>query len=407
MMDIKSKFLDEILNCPDVEWLELGKVGTVIRGNGLQKKDFLEEGFPAIHYGQLHTIFGLSADKSHTYISDGLANKLRKANTNDLLIVTTSEDDNSVARPLAWFGKEVAISGDMMMFKHSENVKFLAYIFQSDNFTNQKNRYVTGTKVRRISKDNLEKILIPIPSLYIQQKIVDILDTFTTLTAELTAELTARKQQYEYYRDELLTFGDDVEWKELNEIILPTSNIRWQDTDSTYRYIDLSSVSRDNKKIIETTHIDAKNAPSRAQRIVEEGDVIFATTRPTLQRYTLIDSEFSGDIVSTGYCVLRAVTDIVLPKWIYYHIASTNFNFYVEEHQSGSAYPAISDKKVKDFKIPVPSLDEQARVIEVLDKFDTLTNSITEGLPKEIELRQKQYEYYRDLLLSFPKPNED
>ena len=100
---------------------------------------------------------------------------------------------------------------------------------------------------------------------------------------------------------------------------------------------------------------------------------------------------------------MRAKTDVVLPKWIFYCISSSDFNKYVEDNQSGSAYPAISDKKVKDFKIPVPSLEEQKKIINFLDKFSTLATSITEGLPREIELRQKQYEYYRDLLFSFPK----
>ena len=96
---------------------------------------------------------------------------------------------------------------------------------------------------------------------------------------------------------------------------------------------------------------------------------------------------------------------MVLPKWIYFWITSNRFKNYVEENQSGSAYPAISDFKVKEFRIPMPSIEEQERIVSILDKFDTLTTSISEGLPKEIELRQKQYEYYRDMLLTFPKDN--
>ena len=132
-------------------------------------------------------------------------------------------------------------------------------------------------------------------------------------------------------------------------------------------------------------------------------DVIFATTRPTQQRLCLISEEFSGEIASTGYCVLRARKTVVSPKWIYFFITSSRFKNYVEENESGSAYPAICDTKVKEFEIPVPSLMAQERITSILDKFETLTSSITEGLPREIELRQKQYEYYRNMLLSFPK----
>ena len=197
----------------------------------------------------------------------------------------------------------------------------------------------------------------------------------------------------------------------MDEVTLPTSNIRWREAKRSYRYIDLTSVSRESNMIVETTEITAQNAPSRAQKLIEKDDIIFATTRPTQLRLSLISDEYSGEIASTGYCVLRAKSNVLLPKWIYFHLSSTDFLNYVEENQSGSAYPAISDSKVKEFKLPIPypndpekSLAEQARIVAILDKFDALTNSITEGLPREIELRQKQYAYYRDLLFNFPKP---
>lgn len=191
----------------------------------------------------------------------------------------------------------------------------------------------------------------------------------------------------------------------MSEITMKTGNIKWKDNNNFYRYIDLTSVSRDNNSIIETSEINSQTAPSRAQKLVLENDVIFATTRPTQQRLCLIDDEYSEQIASTGYCVLRAKTDVVLPKWIFFNLATNDFKNYVEENQSGSAYPAISDAKVKEYKIPVPPIEEQERIVGILDKFDTLTNSISEGLPKEIALRKQQYEYYRDLLLSFPKNN--
>lgn len=195
----------------------------------------------------------------------------------------------------------------------------------------------------------------------------------------------------------------DVVWKTLGEVTLRTENIKWKYTDKIYQYIDLTSVSRENKTITDTIEISADNAPSRAQKIVKEHDVIFATTRPTLRRFTIIGKKFSGEIVSTGYCVLRANCKEVLPKWIYYQISTEKFNQYVEENQSGSAYPSISDAKVKEFKIPIPPLAEQEKIVVILDKFDTLTNSISEGLPREIALRRKQYGYYREQLLGFPK----
>jgi type I restriction enzyme S subunit len=196
---------------------------------------------------------------------------------------------------------------------------------------------------------------------------------------------------------ERLLDGAAVEWKPLGEVVLPTSNIKWKNTDRVYRYIDLTSVTIETKKIAETTEITANNAPSRAQKLIEKDDVIFATTRPTQQRYCLISNDYSGAVASTGYCILRAKKDEVLPKWILYCITSNDFKIYVEENQSGSAYPAISDTKVKNFLSPIPSLAIQAEIVRILDTFTELTAELT----AELSDRQKQYNYYRDRLLTF------
>lgn len=201
-----------------------------------------------------------------------------------------------------------------------------------------------------------------------------------------------------------LLSGASVEWRALGEVTLPTSNIRWRDTNRSYRYIDLTSVSIETKAIVDTPEITASNAPSRAQKLVEKDDVIFATTRPAQQRYCLIGDEHAGEVASTGYCVLRADKHVVLPKWILHWIASTSFKKYVEDNQSGSAYPAISDAKVKEFKLPIPcpenpkkSLEIQAEIVRILDAFTELKAE----LKAELTARKKQYNHYRDRLLSF------
>lgn len=207
---------------------------------------------------------------------------------------------------------------------------------------------------------------------------------------------------------ERLLDGVAVEWKTLGDVTQLTKNIKWRDASRTYRYIDLTSVSIETKIIIETSEITSSNAPSRAQKLVEKDDVIFATTRPAQQRYCLIDDPYAGEVASTGYCILRAKKAEVLPKWIMHWIASADFKEYVEENQSGSAYPAISDAKVKDFKIPIPcpenskkSLEIQAEIVRILDSFTKLTAELNAELNAELTARKKQYNYYRDQLLSF------
>lgn len=167
----------------------------------------------------------------------------------------------------------------------------------------------------------------------------------------------------------------------------------------------MSSVNRDNNQIENPTIVDKNSAPSRAKQIVHTEDIVFGTTRPMLKRLTYIPYEYDGEVCSTGFCVLRIDKNIVLPKWIYYQLMTRKFYHYVEKTQKGVSYPAITDKEVKDYIIPVPPLDEQERIVSILDRFDKLCNDISEGLPAEIEARQKQYEYYRDKLLTFKMRN--
>ncbi|EFO3192214.1 restriction endonuclease subunit S [Escherichia coli] len=388
-------YLEKLLDGVEVEWLSLGELGDFIRGNGLQKKDFVESGFPAIHYGQIYTRYGLSADKTFTYVLPELANKLRKAQKNDLLLATTSENDEDVVKPLAWLGDNVAISGDMMLFRHEQNVKYLAYFFQSEIFQTQKMKYITGAKVRRVSSGDLSKIKIPIPSsnnpeksLAIQSEIVRILDKFTALTAKLTAELTMRKKQYNYYRDKLLSFEEGgVEWKTLGEIV----------------------------KMRAGQHISARNIVDG-----KEGDFVYpcfggngirgyVKEKSHDGEHLLIGRQgalcgnvqrMKGQFYATEHAVVVSAMQGIDIDWAFHMLTTMNLNQYA----SKSAQPGLAVGKLQELKLLVPSIERQKYIAKILDKFDTLTSSITEGLPREIELRQKQYEYYRDLLFSFPKP---
>ncbi|MCZ2204435.1 restriction endonuclease subunit S [Bartonella sp. A05] len=196
-----------------VRWRTLGEVGIFVRGHGLQKKDFTESGIGCIHYGQIYTHYGVYADQTKTFISESLAKKLRKAKKGNLVIATTSENDEDVCKAVAWLGdEEIAVSGDAYIYEHSLNPKYVSYFFQTDEFQKQKKTLITGTKVRRVSGDNMSKINIPVPPLPVQQEIVNILDKFDALVNDISiglpAEITARRQQYEYYRNQLLTFQE-------------------------------------------------------------------------------------------------------------------------------------------------------------------------------------------------------
>lgn len=195
----------------NIRYLSLGEMGTFIRGGGLQKSDFTTDGFPCIHYGQIHTFYKTYAYETISYTSNKLAAKLKHAKYGDLIIATTSEDVDGCCKAVAWLGdNEVAISGDSYIFRHNQNPKYISYLFQTEMFLKYKRMAATGTKVTRVSGDSMKKFVVPIPPLDEQERIVAILDSFETLvndlTAGLPAEIEARRKQYEYYRNKLLTF---------------------------------------------------------------------------------------------------------------------------------------------------------------------------------------------------------
>ena len=208
-------YLNQLMGFEDseVEWKTLGEVGEFIRGNGLQKKDFTETGVGCIHYGQIYTHYGISAVETKSFVSPELAYKLKKAQMGDLIIAITSENIDDVCKSVVWLGEdEIAIGGHSTIFRHKENPKFIAYYFQTRAFYAEKIKYARGTKVIEIKPLDLEKIVIPIPPLSEQERIVSILDKFDALVNDskisIQAEIEARRKQYAYYRNKLLTFGE-------------------------------------------------------------------------------------------------------------------------------------------------------------------------------------------------------
>ena len=209
-------YRDQLLAFPQsggVPWVPMGEVGTFIRGNGMQKSDLQSQGSSAIHYGQVHSTYGTSTAVTKSFVTKELAKKLRAAQPGNLVIATTSEDDESVAKAVAWLGEsEVYVSGDSYVYKHELNPTYVAHFFRTHMFQMAKRKYITGTKVRRINGDALAKIRIPVPSRSVQNEIASTLDKFELLVSDISigipAELNARHKQYEYYRDKLLSFKE-------------------------------------------------------------------------------------------------------------------------------------------------------------------------------------------------------
>ena len=197
----------------DLQWKTLGEVGTFVRGNGLQKKDLIASGVPAIHYGQIYTYYGVSTEQTISFVSPETAEKLKKVDYGDVIITNTSENLEDVGKAVAYYVKEQGVTGGhATIFKPSEKIigKYLVYYTQTIEFSNQKRKYAKGTKVIDVSANDLAKITIPLPPIEEQERIAGILDKFDTLVNSISEglprEIELRRKQYEYYREKLLSF---------------------------------------------------------------------------------------------------------------------------------------------------------------------------------------------------------
>ncbi len=415
-----TDFLENLLDGSEFQWKALGDIGTFTRGSGIQKSDFTESGAGCIHYGQIHTHYGTWATKTKSFINREFSVRLRKAHTGDIVIATTSEDDGAVAKAVAWLGvDDVAVSTDAYIYRHTINSKYMSYFFQTELFQSQKKPHITGTKVRRISGDSLAKIQIPIPcpenpkkSLEIQAEIVRILDAF----AELTAELTARKKQYKHYRDQLLSFEEgNVEWKALSEIGEFIRGKRFTKADYVedgISVIHYGEIYTRYGVFATYAHSQVRDDMAESLRYAEPGDVVITDVGETVEDVGKAVAWLGdGKVAIHDHCY--AFRHAMNPKFVSYCMQTASF---IAEKAKYVARTKVNTLLINGFSkiaIPVPypddrekSLAEQARIVAILDRFDALTHSISDGLPREIELRQKQYEHYRDLLLSFPKPKE-
>ena len=382
--------------CPDgVEFKELGEIGEFIRGNGLQKKDFTESGLGCIHYGQIFTYYGRTAVKTKSFVAPSFAKKLRKAQKGNLVIATTSENVEDVCKAVVWLGEEeIAISGDAYIYKHNQSPKYIAYFYQTQMFFNKKLKYATGTKVIRVSGDNMAKIKIPIPPLPIQQEIVRILDTFTDLDAELQAELEARKKQYEHYRNQLLNFeGKEVEWKMLGDLTdFMNGKGHEKEIVENGKYIVV------NSKFISTDGTIKKYSNNQLSPIYIDDILIVMSDLPNGKALAKCFYVEKDNVYTLNQRIGRLSVNYkyeVTPKYIFFIL---NRNKQLLKYDNGSDQTNLRKNQILEIKIPIPPLAEQERIVSILDKFEALVN---DELPAEIAARRKQYEHYREKLLTF------
>lgn len=381
-------YMEKLLDGVTVEWKSLGDVllpKGYIRGpfgSALKKEFFVTEGVPV--YEQQHAIY----DKRdfRYFIDNDRAENLKRftVKPNDL-IISCSGTIGKISI-ITEHDKIGVINQALLILRldlSKVSVKYIKYYF--DCFTKLLVTSSGGAITNIEKRDVIEKIPIPIPPLAIQAEIVRILDTFTALTTELTAELTARKKQYNYYRDQLLTFAEgEVEWKALGEVgeILRGTAITEKETNPGEFPVVGNGPS----------HNYYHNKSNRS------GETIVIARSGV---YAGLVSYWNKPIFLTDAFSIHPENKVLSTKFLYYVLKKDQIKIHLMGQ--GAGVPHVRAKDFESYKVPIPPLAEQARIVSILDKFDALTNSISEGLPREIELRQQQYEYYREQLLSFPK----
>ncbi|MDF7665350.1 restriction endonuclease subunit S [Bifidobacterium sp. ESL0745] len=384
--------INEIIEklCPDgVEYKALGDVGTFTRGTGIIKRDFVNEGSPCIHYGQIYTYFGMTTNYAISKISYEQFKRSQKAVMGDVIITITSENVEDVCTPLVWEGKEpVAVSAHACIFHSELNSYYVAYVLSSNSFWKQKKKIARGTKVIEVKPSDLATLQIPVPPLEIQQKIVEILEKFTRLELELESELELRKIQYNYYKNKLFVFVTNAEWLELGDLVNILDSRR-------------KPITKGDRESGLIPYYGANGIQDYVRSFIfdgtfllvgEDGSVLTETNKPVL-------NWARGQIwVNNHAHILTQKQNKPMLRYIMYALSLIDISELVH-----GTPPKLTQKNLRSIKIPVPSLDEQQRIVNILDKFNSLTSSSSDGMPAEIWARHQQYEYYRDKLLDFPR----
>lgn len=324
-------------------------------------------------------------------------------------------DDFTTANKWVDFDFKAKSSAMKMLTSKDEKVCLLKYIYYWLNTLPADS--IVGDHNRQWISNYAQK-LFPLPPLRVQARIVEILDKFTQLEAELEAELEARKKQYAYYRDQLLNFSQcpplnvNIEWKTLGEVCLqlrtglnPRNNFELNTDDASNYYVTVRELGGTELIYSEKTDLINDHALQliNNRSKLKVNDILFSGTG-TIGKTAFIAEEPSNWNIKEGVYALTLDTRCVLPMFVLRYLQSQRAIDWIERMAAGGIVRSITMRKLEQLPFPVPPLSEQRRIVDILDRFDTLTNSISEGLPKEIALRRKQYEYYRDALLSFPRP---
>ena len=384
-----ANFLEKLLDNQPVEWKKLGEVAEIGTGKS-NRQDEVEEGEYPFYVRSKKVL------RSSTYQFDETA------------IVIPGEGGigdifHYVVGKYALHQRAYRIK----LFSEQQVLPKFLFHFMTSTFKRFILSRSVGATATSIRKPMIEEFPIPIPPLSVQSRIVEILDKFTSLEAELEAELDCRKRQYIYYRELLLDFSqhNNIQWKKLGELaeLVRGNGLSKKDFAPegipAIHYGQIYTYYGNETK--ETISFVTPETASKLRKVFC-GNVVITNTSENLEdvgKALLYSGE--SEAVTGGHATIIRCSEHLLPKYFVYYTMTYSFFDQKRKLAKGTKVIDVSATDLARIEIPLPPLSEQARIVEILDKFDTLTNSISEGLPLEIQLRRQQYEYYREQLLDF------
>lgn len=408
---------------------KLRDIANIYRGGNFQKNDFIPEGKPCIHYGQMYTHFGTFTDKVLTYLPEDVFRKSRIAVSNDVVMAITSETVEDVCSCVAWVGKEdIAISGHTVIIHHQEDTKYLSYYFHSDSFFTQKSRVAHGSKVIEINPCDLENTIIVLPKdIQEQKRISDILSTCDTViqntqktidkykaikqgmmqdlfTRGLTKDGKLRpsyKEAPELYKEsELGMIPKEWEIKTLGECSnkpeygLNTPSI---DYDGHIGYLRITDIDDNSHKFMKEG-ITSPLEYSEEYKLTD-GDLVFARTGASVGKTYLYDSE-DGNLYFAGFLIRFKILDSYCAKYIFYKTFLPQYKNWVICYSMRTGQPGVNAEEFSTFKLPMPLFEEQIAIANRLSSIDST-------IQKEEAILKKYKNIKTGLMARLLTPPED
>lgn len=400
--------------CPDgVKYKSLGELGVFMRGSSFQKKHFVEEGTPCIHYGQVHTRFNIATDEVVSYLDESFAAKMKRAQPGDLIIATTSEDDDAVGKAIAWLGDtNVVVSNDAYIYRHELDSKYMAYVFASDLFQEPKRQYITGTKVRRLNDKSMSKIVIPVPPIEVQREVVRILDEYMAahdeLVRQIEEEMELREQQFSIARVGLLEFGDDesVQMRPLADIATfggghtPSKAVAENYQDNGIWWVTSKDVKAD---VLTSTGVTISEQGASTLTTYPRGTLVMVTRSGILKR--MLPVAYLDDNMTVNQDIKAIMPDasVIMPKFLLYVLKKDDETIRERYGKVGGTVDSVNFNMVKKHLIPVPSIDVQTHIVEALDGLAESHEAMYLALGDDLAYQDQQLALVRNQLLSFPE----